>query len=93
MISFSHWWDYYSRCEFDTDVRIKKYFYHDREQLGLYKKVYIKTKMNVFVIFMLQETKNSNWFDKNCNQENAKCYIKHEESWLRRIVIQQVNYK
>ena len=37
--------------------------------------------------------KNSNLFDKNCTQENVKCHIQHEESWLGWIVIEQVNYK
>ena len=46
----------------------------------------------VLAIFILQETKNSNLFDKNCTHENVKCHIPHEESWLRRIMIKQVNY-
>ena len=41
------------------------------------KKLHIKTqakKKDVLVIFiLLQETKNSNLFDKNCTQENIKC--------------------
>ena len=41
------------------------------------KKVHIKTqtkKKDVLVIFiLLQETKNSNLFDKDCTQENVKC--------------------
>ena len=40
----------------------------------------------------MQETENSNLFDKNCAQEDVKCHIQHEESWLRWIVIEQVNY-
>ena len=31
-------------------------------------------------VFILQETKDSNLFDKNCSQENVKCHIQHEES-------------
>ena len=31
---------------------------------------------------MLQETKNFDLFDKICTQENVKCHIQHEESWL-----------
>ena len=30
--------------------------------------------------FILQETKDSNLFDKNCTQENVKCHIQHEDS-------------
>ena len=30
--------------------------------------------------FILQETNNSNLFDKNCAQDNVKCHIKHEDS-------------
>ena len=37
---------------------------------------------NVLVIFILQETKNSNSFDKNCTWENFKCLIQHKENWL-----------
>ena len=40
----------------------------------------------------MQETKNYNLFDKNLTQENVKCHIQHEGSWLRWIVIEQVNY-
>ena len=51
-------------------------------------------KEDVRVIFiLLQEMKNSNLFDKICNQENVKCHIQHEESRLRWIVIEQVHYK
>ena len=32
-------------------------------------------------------------FDKNYIQENVKCHIQHEDTWLRWIVIEQVNYK
>ena len=49
-----------------------------------YKNVHIKTqtkRKGILVIFiLLQETKNSNLFDKNCTQENAKCDIQHEEN-------------
>ena len=67
----------------------------DGEQLRFYKKVHTKTrsKKDVLVIFILQETKNSNLFDKNCAQENVKCHIQHEETWLRWIVVEQANYK
>ena len=61
------------------------------------KKMHIKTqskKKDVTEIFiLLQKTENSNLFDKNCNQENVKCHIQHEENWLRGIVAEQVNYK
>ena len=46
------------------------------------KKEYIKTQSkekDVPVIFILQETKNSNLFDKSYTQENVKCHIQHEE--------------
>ena len=29
---------------------------------------------------ILEETKNSNLFDKKCTQENVKCHVQHEES-------------
>ena len=51
-------------------------------------------KEDVRVIFiLLQEMKNSNLFDKICTQENVQCHIQHEESWLRWIVVEQVQYK
>ena len=70
-------------CEFDTDVKIENHYHHDGEQLLFHKKVHIKTQSNknVFVIsILLQETKNSSLFDKNCTRENVKCHILHEES-------------
>ena len=58
----------------------------------LQKITYQNTEQDVFVIFMMQETKNSNLFDKVYVQEDVNCYIQHEENWLRWIVIEQVNY-
>ena len=40
----------------------------------------------------MQETKNSNLFDKNCTTEVVKYHIQHEEKWLRSTAIEQVNY-
>ena len=96
MLSFLHLWDCCWKCEFDTDVKIETYYHHDGEQTGFYKKLHIKTqskKNNVFVIFILQETKNSNLFEKNCTQENVKYNIQHKETWLRWILIEQIHYK
>ena len=49
-----------------------------------FNKVHIKTqnrKKKALVIFILmQETKNSNLFVKNCTQENVKWHIQHEQS-------------
>ena len=36
-------------------------------------------KKDVLLIFVLQEMKNSNVFDKNCTQENVKCHIQYEK--------------
>ena len=82
--------------EFDTDVKIESYCNFDGEQLHFYKKVHIKKnteqKEGVLVIFiLLQETKNL--FDKSCTHENVKYHIQHEKSWLRGIVLKQVNYQ
>ena len=69
--------------EFDTDVKILIYCHHDGEQVGFYEKVHIKTQSKkdvLVVIFILQETKNSNLFDKKCTQDNVRCHIQHEES-------------
>ena len=78
--------------------RIEKYYHHDGEKLCFYKK-YIsqhtqaEQKEGVLEIFVFQETKNFHLFDKNHSQDNVKCHIQNEESWLRRIVIELVNYK
>ena len=96
MLSFFHPGKYCWKCEFGTDIKIENYInHHDGEQLSFYKEVqYIKTqskKKDVLVIFILQETKNSRLFDKNHSQENVKCHIQHEESWIKWIVIEHVN--
>ena len=96
MLSFLHRWDYW-KCEFDTDVNIENYYHHHEEHLLFYKKVHMKTQSNKkscnLCITVLQETKNSNLFDKKCTQENVKCHIQHEESWFGWMVIEQINYK
>ena len=78
-------WIWY-RCQ----NRIENYYQHNGEQLGFYKKVNIIEPQERKDI--LQERKNSNLFGKNCAQEDIKCHIQHEESWLRWIVIEQLNY-
>ena len=53
------------------------------ENIRFLKKVHIKTqskKKDVSLIFIFQETKDSNLFDKNCAQENVKCHIQHGDS-------------
>ena len=58
----------------------------------LIKKKYISKDSKKFYI-----TRNEGFqftvFDKNWAQENVKCHIHHEDSWLRWIVIEQINYK
>ena len=49
----------------------------------LFLYAHIKThskKKDVLVTIILQETKNSNLFNKNCTQEYVKNRIQHEES-------------
>ena len=36
----------------------------------------------MFLLSLLQETKNANLFDKICTQENV-LHIEYQESWLR----------
>ena len=72
MLSFLYLWGYCWKCELDyrCQNRIENYYHHDGEQL-LFKKIYIKTqskKKDVFVIILLQETKNSNLYNQNCTQ-------------------------
>ena len=67
---FSYLWGYCWKCEFDyrCQNRIENYYHHDGEQL-FFKKTYFKlqSKMkDVLVIISLQETKNSNLYNKNC---------------------------
>ena len=73
MLSLLHRWDYY------TDFKIQNYYHHNGEQLGFFKKVHTETQSknnDVLVIFILQEAKNSDLFDKNCAQGNVKCPMK-----------------
>ena len=43
-----------------------------------------RAEKDVLVIIRLQETKNSNLYNKSCAQdEHVKCHIQHEESWPR----------
>ena len=60
-------------------MKIENNYHHDGKQLGFYKKVHIKIqskKKDILAVFiLLQETKSSNLFDKNCTQENIKCHV------------------
>ena len=86
MLSFLHRLDYSWKREFDTDVKKKKrkkIIIIMMKNIRFFKKVHIKTqskKKDFFLIFIFQETKDSNLFDKNCTQENVKCHIQHEDS-------------
>ena len=102
MLAFLHRWGYCWKCEFDTDVKIENYNHHDGEQLLFYKKTHIKTQrkkkdvVEIFIIlyYIMQETKNSNLFDKNCTQEkpqeNVKC---HNSTWRKLNWIRPLNLK
>ena len=80
MLAFLHRWDYCWKCKFDTDVKIENWWRTSQ-------------KKDAIVIFILQETKNYNLFDKSCYQENVKCHIQDDESWLGLTVTEEVNYK
>ena len=72
---------YYWKCAFDTDVKKENYYHHDKEQLGyISSHQNTRKKKNVLVIFILQESKNYNLFDKNYTQENVKCQFQLEKS-------------
>ena len=63
--------------------RIKKHYRHNEEQLGFYKKSTYQAQTNkkdVLVIFILQETKNSNLFDKKLYTRERKMSYEQEES-------------
>ena len=64
---------------------MERYYRHDGEQLDFHKKVHPKTQRltkekDVFLIFVLQKTKNCNLFHKNRTQDNVKCHIQNEQS-------------
>ena len=61
--------------------KINQNYHHDGEQLSKHTG-WAKTRM----FFVLQETRNYNFY-KNSTQDNIKCHIQQEESWLRWIVI------
>ena len=70
MLSFLHLWGYSWKCEFDyrRQNRIENYYHHDGEQLLFKKNLHQNTqskKKDVLVIILLQETKNSNLYNKN----------------------------
>ena len=72
--------------------RIEKYYHHDRKQLTFYQKVHTgwekkKCSRNLCIAI------SSNLFDKKRIRDNFKCHIQYEGSWIRWIVIEQVNYK
>ena len=63
-------------------------------------KKYIKTqskKKDVLVIFILQETKNSNLFDKYCTRANFKYHTAHEKlvwlNWLNRSITSNTTFR
>ena len=73
---------------------------YDWEQLGFYKKstyqnIQAKQKegyiCNAFCCKKLRTP--ICLFHKKCTQDNVKCHISLEKSWLRWIVIEQVNLK
>ena len=68
---------------------------HDWEQLGFYEKSTYRTKegyiCNAFCCKKLRTP--ICLFHKKCTQDNMQCHIPHEKSWLRWIVIEQVNHK
>ena len=73
MLSFLYRWDYCWKCEFDTDVKI------DRKLLPWWRTIRFllkstskhSKKMDIIVIFILQEMKNSNFVWQNCAEENV----------------------
>ena len=62
---------------------------HDGEQLGFYKKVHIRAGCSCNNYIARNEEFQFIW--KNCTQGNV-LHSKHEKSWLKWIVIEQVNY-
>ena len=48
---------------------------------------------NLYIEYLdCKKQKIPNLFEKNYSQEDVKCHIQHEVSWLRWIVIEHVNY-
>ena len=80
-------WIWY-RCQ----NRIENYYLHDKEQLGFYKKVHSKHREKCSCNLYIARNEEFQFIWQNCTQEDVKCHIQYEESWRRRIVIEQVNY-
>ena len=78
----------------DTDVKTEKNLFcpHDGEQLDFCKKVNLKTqgKKDVLVNFILQETKNSNLFEKAVLKLGER-QMPFGQSWLKLVAIELVN--
>ena len=66
MLLFLHLWCSCWKCEFGyrCQNRIENYYHHDGEKITFLKNF---RKKDVLVI-ILQETKNSNLYNKNCTQ-------------------------
>ena len=78
-------WIWY-RCQ----NRMENYYHHDGEQLGFYIKYLSKHRAGCSSDLFKQRIPI--YLTKNCTQENSKYHIQNEESWLRWIVLEQVNY-
>ena len=92
---FLHRWDYCWEYEFDADVKkkIEEYHHHDGEQLGFYKRGHIKRCRLSKKKDILGIARNEKFqFIYLAKTVNIKCHIQHEKSWLRWIIVEQVNY-
>ena len=55
MLSFLHRWDYWWKCEFETDVKIENFCNHDGEELLFDKKVHKGCSCNLYMIARNEE--------------------------------------
>ena len=78
----------WNRCQ----NRIEKYYHNDGEQVGFKKEAHVKIqskKKDVLLIFELEETKNSNLFDKSCELYSRERQMSYStwKDWLGKLLL------
>ena len=79
------------KSEFDNTCqnRMENYCHHNREQLSFYEKVHFKTQSNkdVLIIFISQETKNSDLFDKTVLKRTSDAIFNMKKANLDEYIV------
>ena len=68
---------------------MENYCHHNREQLSFYEKVHFKTQSNkdVLIIFISQETKNSDLFDKTVLKRTSDAIFNMKKANLDEYIV------